>query len=67
MNGKKSIEYKEKYKVYCPLCGKWLLDIDLAQRSIVIRCRLCGPKLVILLREDGPQILRDRRKKPRIN
>ncbi len=53
------------YKVYCPFCGKWLFDIDYDVERIVIRCRFCCIKLVILLKEDGPQIFKDRRKKPR--
>jgi hypothetical protein len=57
---------KDLYEVYCPLCGKWACDTNLKLGLIVLPCRECRKKLVIMNWGDGPFVFRDRRKKARV-
>ena len=54
------------YEVYCPFCGKWAFDTDLEKGRIIQPCRVCGRRLVLLNKGDGPLLFKDRRKKARL-
>ena len=50
-------------EVYCPFCGKWVLDTDIFDGRIITRCRPCGIKLVIVFQGTELQIYKGVRKK----
>ena len=54
------------YEVYCPFCGKWAFDTDLVKGRIIQPCRVCGKRLVLLNKGEGPLLFKDRRKKARL-
>ena len=59
------LEQLKAYEIYCPFCGKWACDTSLKLGVIVIPCRECGKKIIIMNWGDGPFVFKDRRIKAR--
>ncbi len=57
---------KSIYEVHCPFCGKWVCDTSLDVGQIILPCRVCGRKIVVLNWGEGPFIFKERRKKARV-
>jgi len=55
-------ENAELREVYCPFCGKWVLDTDISDGSIITRCRPCGIKLAIVFQGTELKIYKDTKK-----
>ncbi|SEL12485.1 hypothetical protein SAMN04487770_10661 [Butyrivibrio sp. ob235] len=60
------ITHKDVYAVHCPFCGKWVCDTSMKFGLIIIPCRECGRKIVIMNWGEGPFVFKDRRKKARV-